>query len=116
MERERERKREKGKGEGTGATQEHKAEEPVSSGYFNLAQLLSPHQVVRTPLENMNFYEWAILPSISKEIRIISVQSPLPQEEMLEPFLKTVGYGRWGWNEPKPLSLSLWVRIRITIE
>ena len=50
LERERERKREKGKGEGTGATQEHKAEEPVSSGYFNLAQLLSPHQVVRTPL------------------------------------------------------------------
>ena len=67
-------------------------------------------------MENMNFYKWAILSSISKEIRIISVQSPLLQEEMLEPFLMTVGYGRWGWNEPEPLSLSLWVRIRITIE
>jgi hypothetical protein len=36
-------------------------EEPVSSYYFNLAQLLSHHPVVRNLLEYMNFYEWCIL-------------------------------------------------------
>ena len=30
--------------------------------------------------------------------------------------METVGYDQWGWNEPKPLSLSLQVRIHITIE
>ncbi|EDR00504.1 uncharacterized protein LACBIDRAFT_334125 [Laccaria bicolor S238N-H82] len=113
-ERERERGREKEKGKernsdaGTDATLEHEeAEEPVSSYYFNLAELLSHHQVVRNLLEYTNFYEWCILSSISKEIRILLVQSPPLREEVLERFLKTVGYGRWGWDGPEPLSLSL---------
>ena len=122
-EREKEKEMEKEKGKerisdaATDATQEHEeAEEPVSSYFFNLAQLLSHHQVVRNLLEYMNFYEWCILSSISKEIRILLVQSPPLREEVLERFLKTVGYGRWSWNDPEPLSLSLQVWIRITVE
>lgn len=58
-----------------------------------------------------NFYEWCFLSSISEEIRILSVPSPPLQEEV-----ESVGYDRWGWNEPKPLPLSFQVRIHITIE
>jgi hypothetical protein len=113
---EREKEKERMSEIGMDGSQEHEeAEEPVSSYYFNLAQLLSHHQVVKNLLEYMNFYEWCILSSISKEIRILLVQSPPLREEVLERFLKTVGYGRWGWNEPEPLSLSLQVCIRITI-
>ena len=122
LEREREREREKEKEKersseaATDATQEHEEpDELVSSYYFNLARLLSHHHVVRSLLEYMNFYEWCILSSISKEIRILLVQSPPLREEVLERFLKTVGYGRWSWSEPEPLSLSLQVCIRITI-
>jgi hypothetical protein len=113
---EREKEKERMSEIGMDGSQEHEeAEEPVSSYYFNLAKLLSQHQVVKNLLEYMNFYEWCILSSISKEIRILLVQSPPLREEVLERFLKTVGYGRWGWNEPEPLSLSLQVCIRITI-
>ena len=32
------------------------------------------------------------------------------REAILERFLKTVGYSRWIWDDPDPLSLSLQVR------
>jgi hypothetical protein len=93
----REREKEKGKSRetnsdaGSDATQDHEeAEETVSSYYFNLPQLLSHHQVVRNLFEYMNFYEWCILSSISKEIRMLLVQSPPLRKKVLERFLGMV--------------------------
>ncbi|KAG6910350.1 hypothetical protein DXG01_011419 [Tephrocybe rancida] len=71
------------------------------TGYLGDAKLLG------ILLGFFSFYDWCMILSLSRDIRFMIVQSPMLRETVLERFLKTVGYARWGWNEPDPLSLSL---------
>ncbi|KAJ3504892.1 hypothetical protein NLJ89_g7703 [Agrocybe chaxingu] len=70
-------------------------------------QFLSNPQVLACLLSFLSFYDWCILSALSKEIRILLVRTPLLREEVLERFLKPVGYSRWSWDDKEPLSLSL---------
>lgn len=77
---------------------------------FPLILFISDPRLLSILLSFMSFYDWCILCSITREIRIRLVQTPALREEILERFFKTVGYSRWSWNEREPLSLSLQVR------
>ncbi|KAH9476324.1 hypothetical protein JR316_0011899 [Psilocybe cubensis] len=76
--------------------------EPVT-----MVQILSDPQLLSNILSYLSFYDWCILSSISKEIRILFVRTPTLRETILETFLRTVGYCRWTWDDKEPLSLSL---------
>ncbi|PPQ78470.1 hypothetical protein CVT25_011865 [Psilocybe cyanescens] len=76
--------------------------EPVT-----MVQILSDPQLLSMILSYLSFYDWCILSSISKEIRILLVRTPVLRETVLETYLKTVGYCRWAWDDKEPLSLSL---------
>ena len=77
---------------------------------YTIIDFLSDPQLLSLLLSFFSFYDWCLLSSLSKEIRILLVQSPALRETVLERFLKTVGYSRWIWDDPDPLSLSLQVR------
>ena len=77
---------------------------------YTIIDFLSDPQLLSSLLTFFSFYDWCLLSSLSKEIRILLVQSPALRETVLERFLKTVGYSRWLWDDPDPLSLSLQVR------
>ena len=77
---------------------------------YTIIDFLSDPQLLSSLLTFFSFYDWCLLSSLSKEIRLLLVQSPALRETVLERFLKTVGYSRWVWDDPDPLSLSLQVR------
>ena len=97
------------------ATEEDEEDEPEPEPIlplYTINDLLSDPQVLSSLLTYLSFYDWCVLSGLSKEIRILLVRSPALREVILERFLKTVGYSRWTWDGPDPLSLSLQVRIR----
>ena len=75
-----------------------------------LTGFLSDPHLLRSILPFLSFYDWCLLLSLSRVIRFTLVQHPLLRETVLERFLKPVGYTRWVWEEPDPISLSLQVR------
>ena len=77
---------------------------------YTIIDFLSDPQLLSSLLTFFSFYDWCLLSSLSKEIRMLLVQSPALRETVLERFLKTVGYSRWVWEDPDPLLLSLQVR------
>ena len=83
--------------------------EPEHIPLYTVDQLLSDPQILSSLLTFLSFYDWCVLSSLSKEIRILFVRTPELREAILERFLKTVGYSRWIWDDPDPLSLSLQV-------
>jgi hypothetical protein len=86
--------------------------EPILPAY-TIIDFLSDPQLLSSVLTFFTFYDWCLLSSLSKEIRILLVQSPVLRETVLERFLKTVGYSRWIWDDPDPLLLSLQVRSKL---
>ncbi|KAG6830608.1 hypothetical protein H0H87_007551 [Tephrocybe sp. NHM501043] len=72
-----------------------------------LTAFLGDVNLLGTLLGFFTFYDWCMILSLSRDIRFMIVQNPMLRETVLERFLKTVGYTRWAWNEPDPLSLSL---------
>lgn len=72
------------------------------------AYLGDPH-LLSMLLGFLSFYDWCIVLALSREIRSMLVQNAQLREAVLERFLKTVGYTRWIWDDPDPLSLSLQV-------
>lgn len=78
-------------------------------GPFTLTDFISDPELLMMLLEYLTFYDWCVLASVSREIRIVMVQKREIREEILERFLKTVGYQRWSWEDSEPLSLSLQV-------
>ncbi|KAF5353953.1 hypothetical protein D9756_006935 [Leucocoprinus leucothites] len=78
------------------------------NGAFTLADFVSDAELLQTLLQYMTFYDWCLLASVSRVIRIVMVQKKNVKEEILERFLSgTVGYRRWSWEDPEPLSLSI---------
>ena len=77
---------------------------------ITLAQFLSDPTLLSTLLAFLSFYDWCMLLAVSKEIRILLVRTKELREVVLEKYLRTVGYSRWMWDDPEPLSLSLQVR------
>ena len=84
--------------------------EPEPIFFYPMAEFLSDPQILSSLLTFLSFYDWCVLSSLSKEIRTLLVSTPELRETVLERFLKTVGYSRWTWDDPDPLSLSLQVR------
>ncbi|KAF8992159.1 hypothetical protein BDQ17DRAFT_1332458 [Cyathus striatus] len=80
---------------------------PSRMGQFSLTQFLADPHLLSTLLSFLSFYEWLVLSSASREIRIQLVQDSPLREEVLERYLRTVGYARWVWDEAEPISLSL---------
>jgi hypothetical protein len=86
-------------------------------GSFTLADFISDAELLQSLLEYLSFYNWCVLASVSRVIRVVMVQKRDVREEILERYLWPVGYRRWIWTgahefaEEEPLSLSLQVRI-----
>ncbi|XP_006456269.1 hypothetical protein AGABI2DRAFT_195461 [Agaricus bisporus var. bisporus H97] len=73
-----------------------------------LTDFIADPEFLQMLLEYLNFFEWSLLASVSRTIRIVMVQKRDLREEILERFLRPVGYQRWSWEEsPEALSLSL---------
>ena len=85
-------------------------DEPEPVPQYTMVQFLSDPQLLSSLLTFLSFYDWCVLSSLSKEIRMLLVRTPVLRETVLERFLKTVGYLRWHWDDLEPLSLSLQVR------
>ena len=77
---------------------------------YTIVDFVSDPQHLSSLLTFLSFYDWCVLSSLSKEIRKLLVETPELREPVLERFLMTVGYSRWRWDDPDPLSLSLQVR------
>jgi len=77
---------------------------------ITLLQFLSDPTLLSSLLAFLSFYDWCVLAAVSKEIRIHLVRTKELREVVLESYLRTVGYSRWIWDDPDPLSLSLQVR------
>lgn len=78
---------------------------------FPLDLYLSDPHLLSSLLAYLSFYDWCILSSVSKRIRLIFIQSNVLKEEVLERYLQTVGYSRWAWDVVEPLPLSLTVSL-----
>lgn len=79
-------------------------------GAFTLADFVSDAELFQLLLQYLTFYDWSLLASVSRVIRIVMVQKKDVREEILERYLSgTIGYQRWSWDEPEPLSLSIQV-------
>jgi hypothetical protein len=74
---------------------------------FPLDLFVANHILCSCLLNYLSFYEWCVLMSVSKKIRLLFIQMKELQEAALERYLKTVGYASWTWPEPEPLQLTL---------
>lgn len=92
------------------APEEQESEPEPILPLHTMIDLVSDPQLLSSLLTFFSFYDWCVLSSLSKEIRMLLIQTPVLRETVLERFLKTVGYSRWGWDDPDPLLLSLQVR------
>ncbi|KAF9448079.1 hypothetical protein P691DRAFT_670166 [Macrolepiota fuliginosa MF-IS2] len=79
----------------------------TKDGPFSLADFVSDPEYLKMFLEYLSFYDWCVLASVSRVIRVVMVQKREAREEILERYLRTVGYERWMWEGVEPLSLSL---------
>lgn len=63
-------------------------------------------------LAYLSFYDWCLLSTLCKTIRKTLLEEEILKEEILERFLKTVGYKRWNGDDGKdPLALTIMVRV-----
>ncbi|KAJ2912819.1 hypothetical protein MD484_g7591, partial [Candolleomyces efflorescens] len=89
----------------------HRPEEDnvdIDTTIFPLAKFISNPQLLANLLSYFSFWDWCTLSSVTREVRILLVQKKELRDEVLERYLRTVGYSRWAWSEERePLSLSL---------
>ncbi|KJA16123.1 hypothetical protein HYPSUDRAFT_47657 [Hypholoma sublateritium FD-334 SS-4] len=74
---------------------------------FTLTKFVADPQLLSFLLAYLTFYDWCVLSSVSKEIRILFVRTPALREAIMHSYLKTVGYMRWAWDDKEPITLSL---------
>jgi hypothetical protein len=74
---------------------------------FSLTGFLSDAGLLYNILGYLSFYDWVTLFSLSKQIRTQLEEDRDLREEVLERYLETIGYERWGWDEEEALSLTL---------
>ncbi|KAF5360319.1 hypothetical protein D9758_009121 [Tetrapyrgos nigripes] len=74
---------------------------------FPLVLLVSDPNLLETLLAYLSFFDWCNLTSLTKKIRSTLLETDSLRENILERFLRTVGYTRWVWSEKEPLALSL---------
>jgi hypothetical protein len=74
---------------------------------FSLTGFLSDAGLLYNFLPYLSFFDWMAVFSLSKQVRTQLEQERDLREEVLERYLETIGYERWGWDEHEPLSLSL---------
>ena len=76
---------------------------------FTLTKFVADPQLLAFLLAYLSFYDWCVLSSVSKEIRILFVRTPALREAIMHSYLKTVGYMKWTWDDREPITLSLQV-------
>ncbi|KAF9265476.1 hypothetical protein L218DRAFT_898215 [Marasmius fiardii PR-910] len=74
---------------------------------FPLPLFLAEPALLSSLLSYLYFYEWCMLLSLSKGVRSALLETPQLKEAVLERFLDTVGYSRWTWPDPEPLTLTI---------
>jgi len=74
---------------------------------FTLAGFLSDPGLLFNLIGYLSFSDWIMLSSISKQVRNQIQEERNLREEVLERYLETIGYERWGWEEQEPFALSL---------
>ena len=67
--------------------------------------------LVENLLDYLSYYEWTKLCLVSKQVR--DIWFVVRRDEVLERYLRTVGYASWTWGEPEPLLLSVQVSCAI---
>lgn len=82
---------------------------------LTLTKFVADPQLLASLLAFLTFYDWCVLSSVSKEIRILFVRTSMLREAILESYLKTIGYTRWQWDDQDPLSISLQVRCYLSL-
>jgi hypothetical protein len=76
--------------------------------FYPLVVHLAHSVLLEELLSYLTYYEWLVLASVSKEIQRTLYEGG--REQVLERYLRTVGYARWAWNTPEPLKLRVEVR------
>ncbi|EMD36597.1 hypothetical protein CERSUDRAFT_84779 [Gelatoporia subvermispora B] len=75
--------------------------------WYPLARHMTDPELLAGLLPYLSFYDWSSVSAVSKEIRRKLSGDRVLCEMVLERYLRTVGYARWAWPEPDPLTLSL---------
>ncbi|KAF9269776.1 hypothetical protein L218DRAFT_993768 [Marasmius fiardii PR-910] len=75
--------------------------------FLSLPLYLSDPDRLSGLLQYLSFSDWCSLFNTSKEIRLMLTHNELLREEILETFLGEIGYCRWCWREPEPITISL---------
>ena len=83
---------------------------PVPS-FYPLAKHLGNSALAESLLGYLSYYEWTTLCVASKEIRQIMFVDR--REQVLERYLRTVGYEKWAWSHPEPLILTVQVSVSV---
>lgn len=82
--------------------------DPVEPMSFPLVSFLSNPVLLENLLAHLSFFEWVTLAQVTKDVRRVLYEEG--REQVLERYLSTVGYSRWGWKDPEPLILTADVR------
>ncbi|OCH89450.1 hypothetical protein OBBRIDRAFT_663246 [Obba rivulosa] len=78
--------------------------------YYPLAKHLVHPGLLAGVLPYLSFHDWCAVAAVSKKVRKKLAGDRELCEMVLERYLRTVGYARWAWAEPDPLTLSLEAR------
>lgn len=104
MEREAEEKRLKEEADEKQRLEEELARKPPS--FYPIVSHLADASLLPLLLAYLTFGDWCALYAANKEVRAV-FESRALREYVLEHFLGTVGYQRWGFEWAEPLALSL---------
>lgn len=75
--------------------------------YYPLQEHLSEPRLLGCLLQYLTFYEWTLLYMVNNKTRTKLAHTAELRDEVLESYLKTIGYIRWTWDAAEPLTLSL---------
>lgn len=79
---------------------------PLPPTYFPIVAFMSDATLLPVILSYLSYSEWLALYSSSKQVQQL-FQSRILREFVLERFLSTVGYSKWGYEWAEPTALSL---------
>ncbi len=78
---------------------------PPKHTHYPLTKHLSTLPLLEILLGCLSYYEFANLSGVSKDVRRLLFEDG--REQVLERYLRTVGYSKWHWKQPEPLVLNV---------
>ena len=82
-------------------------EPPPEPRFYPLVAHLADTILLEELLCYLTYYDWLTLAFVSKEVRLTMYEKG--REQILERYLRTVGYARWSWASQEPLELRVQV-------